>query len=395
MLMASERLRSLLWRRLRGVSGIALRLGLAAGLFLVVAPPAQGASRCVRVHLGKRINFPNGLQSLPAGGFLVASPWEGTLTRFAADGSVVWSRHGEPEPPADFTRPASITRAPGADRILFDEAHATFFIADLEGTIVAKHSITRDAARRDARVDLFSPPYLLPGDRIAVLARTTPLGAGPESRTSGLFIVGLEDGSWQGPFATWDDFSELSYLTDDRLLAATPSGLVVFFTRTPYELRWVEEGKVRTVPLQLDGLEPFPKGLQLRPNHLWASFYSALAARRLPLGVYWDRAEVFVLVASPLAGGAGRRWELVAVDPVSGRAKRSLRLPTEADEVKISPGDEEWIVLERTIPRVEGFLVWGESALRIPAAWFHQEDSPLLVETTAPTPQCESGGSPP
>jgi hypothetical protein len=85
----------------------------------------------------------------------------------------------------------------------------------------------------------------------------------------------------------------------------------------------------------------------------------------------------------------------VAVDPVSGRAKRSLRLPTEADEVKISPGDEEWIVLERTIPRVEGFLVWGESALRIPAAWFHQEDSPLLVETTAPTPQCESGGSPP
>ncbi|GEM_PF-2885855 len=362
-------------RTRRGATGaVVLAAALVAALF---GPAAAAEERCVRSLLARPITEPNGLQSLPSGDFLVVSPQAGTITRFAPDGTERWTRQGEPEPPADFTSPAAITRVPGSEHLLIHERFTDFYVADLEGTIVAKHQFGRETPLRP--VFEFGPPtFLLPGERIAGVAMFRPRGS--DEVVAGLVVVPLRDGAWRGPLTTLDlrDRSFVAYTLDARMLTATATGLVFLVAGDTYELRSLVGEEVRSVPLHLAGLAPFPKDLRPGPVTMGA-VHSALHGRRLPLGIYWDRDELFVLVASPLAASSGRRWELVAVDPVSGRAKRSLLLPTEADEVGISPGATHWIVLEKRILGVEG-IHRATSVLQIPASWFHDPASPLRTD---------------
>jgi len=277
-----------------------------------------------------------------------------------------------------------VTRSPSSDLLLIAEKLSVFYLADLEGTILGKYSTENQSARRP-RLE-FAAPVLLGGNRVGGLATFRPLDGGPV--TAGLVAAALEGDDWEGPWTTVDvrDRSFVAYTLDPRMVTATPTGLVLLATGDTHELRWVEGETVRTVPLRIGGMHAFPKNLRPGPSAM-GPVYQALRALRLPVGVYWDRSDLFVLVASQAPGGSGRHWELVAVDPESGRARRRLTLPTEADELGISPGANHWILLEKQILGVEGTPRAG-SALRIPASWFHEAASPLMGGSSAPAVRC-------
>lgn len=363
-----------------------LALAAAAGMLALVAGPAQGETQCQRVRLSRQLTLPSGLQVLPSGDFLVASPRAGTLTRFGADGAEKWTRRGGHEPPNDFDTPAVVTRSPSSDLLLIAEKLSVFYLADLEGTILGKYSTENQSARRP-RLE-FAAPVLLGGNRVGGLATFRPLDGGPV--TAGLVAAALEGDGWQGPWTTVDvrDRSFVAYTLDPRMVTATRDGLVLLATGDTHELRWVAGEALRTIPLRIGELDAFPKNLRPGPSAM-GPVYQALRALRLPVGVYWDRSDLFVLVASPAPGGSGRQWELVAVDPASGRAKRRLTLPTAADELGISPGANHWIVLEKQILGVEGDPR-AQSALRIPSAWFHATVSPLSEAPSVALARCGS-----
>ncbi|MCZ7651868.1 MAG: hypothetical protein M5U13_12190 [Thermoanaerobaculia bacterium] len=277
-----------------------------------------------------------------------------------------------------------VTRSPSSDLLLIAEKLSVFYLADLEGTILGKYSTENQSARRP-RLE-FAAPVLLGGNRVGGLATFRPLDGGPA--TAGLVAAALEGDGWQGPWTTVDvrDRSFVAYTLDPRMVTATRDGLVLLATGDTHELRWVAGEALRTIPLRIGELDAFPKNLRPGPSAM-GPVYQALRALRLPVGVYWDRSDLFVLVASPAPGGSGRLWELVAVDPGSGRAKRRFTLPTTADELGISPGADHWILLEKQILGVEGTPRAG-SALLIPATWFHETASPLTGGSSDPAVRC-------
>jgi len=325
------------------------------------------------------------LQVLPSGDFLVASPLSGTISRFGPDGTERWNRRGGLEAPSDFENPAAVTRAPGSNWLLIQDGFSRFFIADLEGTVLRRHFLGDATADRPALS--FVPPAFATRDCwIEGLAMfRSPAGGAPQA---GLVAAALEGDGWRGPFAAVSlqapEF--IAFSLESRMVAATGEGVVMLVNGVTHELRWLEKDSVRTVPLRFDGLDAYPRNLRPGASAMGA-VHQALRGLRLPVGVYWDSSETFVLVARPNSADGRRTWELVAVDPGSGRPARRLRLPTDADEIGLSVGSEHWILLEKRVEGVEG-TQRGISVVRIPAEWFRAPKSPLAVESTESPPRC-------
>lgn len=342
-------------------------------------PPAAPEAICRRVQLGREVTSPNGLQVLRSGDFLVASPLEGTLTRFDAEGRELWTRHGEVEPPGNFERPAAIALASAAGDLLIQERLDTFYLADPEGRVVQRVSFEESAAKAGL-IGFVAAAFGKERSEMRALALLHSERAG--ELVAGLAHARFDGSGWSRPAATFPlSKPPLDSLSLDlRMVAPYQNGLAVLLIGTggsEHEVRLITDAASRSVPLVIEELAPYPSELRLGQSTMGAA-HQQLRRLRLPVGIYGDRSTLFVLVASPGAADSGRVWELLPIDLETGAAKARYRLPTGADEVGISAGKSHWIVLEKRVLGVEG-EVRAARALVVPADWFHRLDSPLVV----------------
>ena len=347
------------------------------GLLLILGSTLGRAveNDCRRVPLAKPLLWPNGLVTLDSGGFVIASPISGSLTAFDGDGIEKWHRLGGGPPPSDFESPASITKIQnGSSRLLIQDGFHRFFFASESGVVSRRLDLGRRSGSRPA-LSFVPPVFLASGDQIEGLAILSPEDGGPP--VAGVFRVATESERWEGPLTTirMDAPEFLAFTLDARMVAPIAEGVALLVVGASHEVRWVSGGSVRTTPLLVGALDPFPTNLRPGASAM-GGVHQELKRLRLPVGIVSDRSILFVMVARPDPDSEGRLWALYEIDPRSGRANRELWLPTRADEIRLAPAAEDWILLEKRVEGVEG-TQRASSVVRIPSEWFHSSNSPL------------------
>lgn len=331
----------------------------------VLVSSATAAEDCGRRAVGlSRVWLPTAAWGTAGDLLLVGDVAGSRILRFSATGEYLGDLSQPDSGPTSFTRPTSLQAV--SEGFLLRDRVFRWLLLDPRG------APAKEIAAGDPQKLNMTASVLIAGE-LHGLGTTTAGGRKPEFR---FLRVRLE------PLSVLEVGETIESKAPEMDFHGIQGSTVAEASGRPFVLRFTEPPRIeRLWPSK--ALKAFPQGFaslpslptRTGPGEAQQQRYDALEKARLPVALLGQAGTLFVITREP--EGAGRtRWLAHRVDPELDRLVATVRLPTHAPQLLITPGPRNWAILEETSLTAEGFNTL-ESVLLVPAPWFTSADSPL------------------